>query len=274
MKSKRMQKLKQILKDMRRVVLAFSGGLDSTFLLKIALDTVGMDNVLAATAKSETFPKREYESAKKLAQKLKANFITVNTKELENDSFLGNPVNRCYHCKKELFRKLYSIAEKRGFDFVIDGYNYDDRGDLRYGSWAANELGVRSPLAETRIGKKDIRRFSRKLNLPTWNKPSFACLASRFPYHQKITKETLRKIDKAEDFLYKCGFKQVRVRVHDKVARIELNSNEIKRFLANQKLRKNIANRLKKLGFLYVTLDLEGYRTGSMNESLTSEPSL
>lgn len=268
MKSKKMQKLKRALRSMNRVVLAFSGGLDSTFLLKTSLDTLGKNNVLAVTAKSEAFPKREYDCAKELACKLAASFVTIYTKEVENKTFLKNPIKRCYYCKKELFKRLIDIAKKRNFDFVIDGFNHDDKGDLRYGKQAAKELGVRSPLAEAGIGKKDIRRLSRKLHLPTWDKPSFACLASRFPYHHRITKKKLKKVDKAEEILYNYGFEQIRVRMHNDIARIELSSQDIKRVLLNPRLKKNIIKRLKQLGFSYITLDLEGYRTGSMNEVL------
>lgn len=273
MRPNKLQRLKRILKDTERVVLAFSGGLDSTFLLKIALDTLGKDNVIAVTARSDTFPKREYGCAKLLAQKLTANFITINTKETENKAFLKNPINRCYYCKKELFMRLIRIAKKRGFNFVIDGFNHDDKKDLRYGNRAAKELGVRSPLAEARIGKEDIRELSHQLDLPTWDKPSFACLASRFPYYHKITKSKLKRIDKAEEFLYQHGFKQLRVRTHNDIARIEVSGKDTKRILSNQTLQKDIVKRLKRLGFPYVTLDLEGYRTGSMNEVLTSNSS-
>jgi uncharacterized protein len=270
-KSGKLARLKKRLKSMKKVVIAFSGGVDSTFLLKMALDILGKDNVLAVTAKSITFPKREYVHAKRLAQKLDSDFITINTKEIEGDIFFKNPINRCYYCKKNLFGRLVSIAEKKGFNHVIDGFNYDDKKDLRYGSQAAKEFGVRSPLAEARIGKEDIRKFSRKLNLPTWDKSSFACLASRFPYYHEITKKKLRVIDKAEEFLYECGFKQVRVRMHDDIARIELMGNDVKGILLNQVLQKNIVKQLKQLGFSYVTLDLEGYRSGSMNEVLVKK---
>jgi len=258
-------KLKRILKDMKTVVLAFSGGLDSTFLLKTALDTLGRDNVLAVTARSESFPKREYEAARRLAKDFGVQFMTIHTKELENNSFVTNPVNRCYYCKRDLFKRLLKTAKEKKFRYVADGYNHDDKRDLRYGNLAAKELGVRSPLAEAKIGKEDIRRFSKKMGLPTWDKPSFACLASRFPYHSKITKDRLRRVDGAEDYLYKCGCRQARVRIHGDVARIEVWGKDIGRIL---KLKKKISRRLKGLGFLYVTLDLEGYRTGSMNEGL------
>jgi uncharacterized protein len=268
LKSGKIQRLKQILKEMKRVVLAYSGGVDSTFLLKTALDTLGRDNVLPITAKSDTFPKREYKLAKDITKKFGIKLVTIHTKELENETFIKNPINRCYYCKKELFKQLLSIARRKRFNFVIDGSNYDDRMDIRYGSKAARELGVRSPLAEARIGKKYIRRLSHQLHLPTWDKPSFACLASRFPYHHRITTKELKNIDKAEEFLYQCGFKQLRVRVHNEVARIEIARNEIKRLTLNERLLEKITKKLKQLGFSYVTLDLEGYRTGSMNEVL------
>ena len=253
---------------MDRVVLAFSGGVDSTFLLKISLDILGKDNVLAVIAKSESFPKREYNNAKALAQKLTANFITIKTKETDDRTFIKNPVNRCYYCKKELFKQLNFIARKKGFNAVIDGFNRDDKKDFRYGKQAARELGIRSPLAEAQMGKREIRCISRRLRLPTWNKPSFACLATRFPYHHGISKEKLRKIENAEELLHREGFGQIRVRAHDEIARIELSGSDIKRLSYNTKRRRSIVKRLKQIGFLYITLDLEGYRTGSMNEVL------
>ena len=268
MKSKKIQSLKKILKDMKGIVLAFSGGLDSTFLLKMAIDTVGRDGVLAVTARSDAFPKREYTRAKSLAESLAARFITIYTHETKNSAFIRNPVNRCYYCKKELFGRLNAIAKKEGFRAVIDGTNFDDRKDIRHGRRAAKELGVRSPLDEARIGKGDIRRFSRLLGLSTWDQPPFACLASRFPYYQTITTKKLKDVDMAEQFLYNCGFKQVRVRAHKNIARIEVLGRDIKRILSSTKLQRGIIARLKQHGFSYVTLDLEGYRTGSMNESM------
>jgi len=267
MHNNKLLKLKKILTGMKRVVIAFSGGGDSTFLLKVALGTLGKENVLAVTAKSQTYPEREYKSAVKLARELGADYVAINTKETENIKFIKNPVNRCYYCKKELFGRLKEIAEKIGSNYVIDGSNMDDKKDLRFGSIAARELGVRSPLAEARIGKKEIKTFSKRLGLTTWDKPSFACLASRFPYGHAITGENLKKVDRAEELLQRYGFKQVRVRLHGNIARIELLPRDIKR-LSGEKLRKDVADKLRKLGFSYIALDLEGYRTGSMNEVL------
>ncbi len=264
-RKRKLEGLKKIVRKMRSAVIAFSGGLDSTFLLRVALDELGKENVLAVTARSESFPKREYESARGLARGMGARFMTINTRELEIGSFASNPVDRCYYCKKELFTRLIKIAKSKNMRYAADGYNHDDKSDLRYGSLAARELGIRSPLAEAKIGKQDIRNFSRKIGLPTWDKPSFACLASRFPYHSKITKSGLRRVDKAEDYLHQCGFRQARVRTHGDVARIEVCAKDIPRVL---RIRKKIGRRLKTLGFLYVALDLEGYRTGSMNEGL------
>ncbi|MCG2705596.1 MAG: ATP-dependent sacrificial sulfur transferase LarE [Candidatus Omnitrophica bacterium] len=252
---------------MDKVVVAFSGGLDSTLLLKVALDTLGRENVLAVTAKSATYPEREHKSALKLMQKLKAHGMTIHTKETANAAFLRNPVNRCYYCKKELFGRLAAIADKGGFLYVIDGFNRDDKNDLRFGAIAGRELGVRSPLAEAGIGKRELRAYSRKLGLSTWDKPSFACLASRFPYGDRITRAKLGMINRAEEALQRQGFKQVRVRIHGKIARLEVLPDNIKRF-SDMRLRKAVISALRKLGFSYITLDLEGYRTGSMNEVL------
>lgn len=264
-KNSKLIKLQKILKKMKRVVIAFSGGLDSTFLLKAAHDALGRENVLAVTARSATYPEKEYKNAVKLARKIGSAHSTVYTSETKSKIFLENPINRCYYCKKELFGRLKRIVSEKNFDYVLDGSNRDDKKDLRFGSAAGCELGVRSPLAEAGIGKEEIRIFSKRLGLSTWDKPPLACLASRIPYGDAITYEKLKKIGRAEELLQKCGFKQVRVRLHGDVARIELSPGNIKKF-AGENLRRDITPKLHKLGFSYIALDMEGYRTGSMNE--------
>lgn len=261
----KIDRLKRLLKELRRVVVAYSGGLDSTYLLKMAVDTLGADNVLAVTARSETYPLSEYKDAVKAAAKIDVRHQTIATKELEIRNFKSNPVNRCYYCKKELFKKLNQIRKKQKMDYVVDGTNLDDLKDIRHGMKAAKELGVRSPLLEAHIGRKDIRKFSRRLNLPTWDKPSFACLASRFPFYDRITKTGLIKIDKAENFLKKLGFRQARVRFHNNIARIELLKKDIKKAVIVGDI---ITTKMRQLGFVYITLDLAGYRTGSMHEAV------
>ena len=265
---KKLKKLHAILRRMERVLIAYSGGLDSTFLLANALLILGRDNILAVTADSETYPKRERRDARKIAQKLGAPWISIKTSELEIPSFKDNPPDRCYYCKMELFSNLKGVAKKKKIDWVADGTNYDDRKDLRYGTKAAKKLGVKSPLFEARLTKSDLRTLSKDMGLPTWDKPSFACLASRFPYYKPITKKGVDIVDKAEDFLIGLGFKQVRVRHHGQIARIEVPQKDIKR-LNKPDLRDKIRRKLTRLGFDYVTIDLAGYRTGSM--SITAE---
>ena len=259
------EKLKNILKGMKSVVVAYSGGLDSTFLLKVALDSLGRQNVLAVTARSETYPEAEYKEAARMTKMIGAKHVTIRTKELEIKNFKSNPVNRCYYCKKELFKRLDGLKKARKMNYLLDGTNYDDLKDVRYGKFAAKELGVRSPLLETKLTKADIRRYSKRLNLPTWDKPPFACLASRLPFHNKITAKDLKRIDEAESYLRNLGFKQVRVRLHKDIARLELSPKDQSKAV---KLRDKITDKLKKLGFIYVTMDLAGYRTGSMHEAV------
>ena len=260
----KLDKLKRILKDLKRVVIAYSGGLDSTFLLKAAIDTLGKDNVLAVTARSETYPLSEYKEARAMAKRLGAKHLTINTRELGIKNFRANPVNRCYYCKKELFKKLNAIKERYGMEHVVDGTNLDDLKDIRHGSKAAEEEGVKRPLLEARITKDDIRKFSKNLRLPTWNKPSGACLASRIPFYTEIKKRDLVKIAEAEDCLRRIGFKQIRVRLHKDMARIETSKRDFRRAL---RLKDGIIKALKALGFTYIALDLAGYRTGSMHEA-------
>lgn len=262
----KLENLKKILLKMEKVLVAFSGGVDSTFLLKAAKDVLGK-NVLAVTASSETYPQQEIEEAKKIAGELDVRHLVIQTKELENPDFISNPPKRCYFCKKELFSRLNEIAKAESIPFILDGSNYEDLADFRPGTIAAEELDIHSPLREVKLRKNEIRALSKKLNLPTWDKPSLACLSSRFPYYTEINREKLKRIGQAEDILKKLGFKQVRVRHHDHIARIEIDSEEFPG-LIERKVREKIVKTFKKLGYTYVSLDLGGYRTGSMNEPL------
>lgn len=262
---RKIKNLKSILKKLGSVVVAYSGGVDSTFLLKMAFDTLGREKVLAVTAKSEVFPGSELKEARRLAKRLGVRHAVIETHELKNKNFTKNPINRCYYCKKELFSKLKRMAKERKLQYVLDGTNLDDLRDLRFGRKAALELGIKSPLMEARLTKQDIRDASRRMRLPTWSKGAFACLASRFPYDKKINKSELKRIEELEDFLKSLGLKQVRIRMHGEVARIEVEASEITR-LIDERVRKRIVNQFKKHGFTYITLDLAGYRSGSMNE--------
>ncbi|MDB4349358.1 ATP-dependent sacrificial sulfur transferase LarE [Omnitrophica bacterium] len=267
-RDKKLEKLKTILQKMGKVVVAYSGGVDSTFLLSVARSVLDDRNVLAITALSESYPASERRQAQDLAKGLSVNQLFIKTDELKNRDFVKNPVNRCYYCKKELFRKMKAEARKHGFNFVLDGSTLDDLADMRYGRLAAKEEKIRSPIQEAGLGKQDIRRLSKKMCIKNWSKPSSACLASRFSYNQKITKEKLKAVEKAEDFIKDLGFGQLRIRCHDgKIARIEVAKDEIKKLLRKE-TKEKIIKKLKSLGFVYITLDLTGYRTGSMNEEL------
>jgi len=259
--------LQTILHDLESVVIGYSGGVDSTLLLKVAVDTLG-NNALAVIGKSETYPTEEYKEAVRLAEEFGARFIEVRTEETDNLKFRENPADRCYYCKTELFSKLQGIASEQGIRWVADGTITDDLKDFRPGMKAKSENNVRSPLLEAGLSKADVREISKEIGIPIWNKGSFACLSSRFPYGFGITREALSKIDAAETLFRSLGFREFRVRHHDeKTARIEIGAGEIPRLLDDQ-LRSRILDHLKNLGFVYVTLDLQGYRTGSMNEVL------
>lgn len=260
----KLEALKDKLKSMESVVVAFSGGVDSSFLVKVAHDVLG-DKVLAVTARSSTFPEREFKEAVEFAAQYNIPHRVVFSEELEVEGFADNPRNRCYLCKQELFSKMKQLAANEGYKYVVEGSNYDDTGDYRPGLQAISELGIASPLREVGLTKNEIRLLSKEMGLKTWDKPSFACLSSRFPYGERITKEKLEMVDKAEQTLIDMGFRQVRVRHHGSVARIEVNEEEFGRFI-DSKIRDEIYSRFKELGFLYVALDLKGYRTGSMNE--------
>lgn len=261
------EKLKHIILEMKSLIVAFSGGVDSTFLLRVCHDLLG-DNAAAVTATSPTYPGHEFEEAKKLASSIGCRHEIIESNELEISGFSENSPRRCYFCKSELFGLLKKKARELGFTHVADGANCDDSQDYRPGREAAKELGVRSPLEEAGMTKDDIRLLSRELGLATWNKPSFACLSSRFPYGTDITYDRVKSVERCEDILRSLSFRQFRVRFHGDVARIETAVEDFERFLSPP-VRETIIKGFKENGFNYVSLDMEGYRTGSMNEPLS-----
>ena len=263
---KKYEELKSYLESLESVAVAFSSGVDSTFLLYAAKEALG-DRVIAVTAASCSFPKRELDEATEYCRSLGVRHFVVYSEELELEGFAQNPKNRCYLCKRELFGKIIKLAGENGMKEVAEGSNLDDNGDYRPGLQAVAELGVKSPLRTIGFTKQEIRDLSECFGLPTWNKQSFACLASRFPYGERITKEKLAMVDRAEQLLLDMGFHQLRVRIHGNVARIELLPEEFPKFM-EESVRLTVYKKFKEYGFAYVALDVLGYRTGSMNETL------
>lgn len=260
------QYLRSLLSDMRLAVIAYSGGVDSSLLLKAAADVLG-PNLIAVTAVSDTYPPSELSHAKSFAASIGVRHRIIQINELDKEEFVRNDTDRCYHCKRELFGALRRLSESEGISFVIDGTNVDDLKDHRPGRKAAEEFGVRSPLVEAGLSKQEIRGLAQKLRLPVWDKPSLACLSSRVPYGTRITRELLQTIQSAEELVNSYGIRQVRVRHHGDIARIEIGREDFHKILSGD-VPKQLAASLRDLGYTYVCLDLDGYRTGSMNERM------
>jgi len=261
------------LKSLGRVVVGFSGGIDSTLVLRLAVDALGPENVWAVTGDSESLLPEELDHCRSLGKEIgipPTNFIEIHTNELSDPKYRANPIDRCFYCKHELFSRLQEIARQVGASCVLDGSNADDKRDWRPGRRAAGQLGVVSPLAESGITKAEIRDLAKTLGLPNWNKPALACLSSRIPYGSEVTVEKLNQVAEAERFLRSLGFTQLRVRHHDKIARIELLNDEMPR-LNEPGLTERIVSRFKEIGFTYITIDLQGYRSGSMNEGIAKD---
>jgi uncharacterized protein len=264
--SSKVKSLEKILADMHSVLVAYSGGTDSTFLLNVSVNVLGK-RAIAVTASSEIYTLKELHESVKTAAKIGAKHIVVHTKELDDSNFVSNTPDRCYYCKKELFTRLVELAKKNRLNYVIDGTNCDDERDFRPGMRAVAEFSVRSPLREAGFTKEEIRALSKEMHLPTWDKPPLPCLATRFPYGTQITREKIIRVASAEEFLAGFGIRQLRVRDHGNIARIEVPRVDMPLFL-DVKIAKQIMEKFKALGYTYVTLDLHGYRMGSMNEPL------
>jgi uncharacterized protein len=261
-------KLREILGRASRLLIAYSGGVDSTFLLKVAVDTLGEDKAAACISRGPSMPQSQYDRAVKMARDIGAELITIQTDEMSDTAYLANEADRCYHCKRHLFEQLADIAKKRGFDTVACGHNLDDTKDYRPGNTAAADFDVSMPLIEAELTKQDIRQLSKKLNLPTAQIPASPCLASRIAYGLEITKENLKQVEEAEEFLRSLGLVEFRVRHHGEVARIEVHPEDMPKIM-QEECRGKIVENLKELGFKFVALDMAGFRSGSLNEMLS-----
>lgn len=263
----KLEKLRKVFRSYGSALVAFSGGADSTFVLKVARDALGKDRVKAATAKSESLAEREFEASQTLARLIDVEQIVIETRELDKEGYAANSPDRCFFCKETLYETLIPIARREGLAVICNGTHVDDLGDYRPGLRAARDFSISSPLVEAGFTKADIRRSSRELGLPTWDKPAEPCLSSRIPYGERVTPEKLERIEKAEDFLKGLGFRVVRVRHHGDMARIETDREELETLL-DPATRERITQAFRSFGFQYVTVDLEGFRTGSLNRAV------